>query len=136
MRYNLLAASALAASIGVLAAQGARAQDADLVAEGERAFRKCAACHMVGPNATNRVGPQLNGVIDRAAGTLPDFTYSDAMVEFGAAGNVWDDATLDAYLENPRTTVKGTKMAFAGLKKEEERAAVIAYIKSAAQTGS
>ena len=102
------------------------AQDGD-VAEGEKVFRKCAACHTV-EEAKNKVGPTLIGVIGRQPGTVGDFKYSKGMVEFGE-GKVWDDALLAEYLENPRKVVKGTRMAFAGLKKPEERANVIAYLK-------
>jgi cytochrome c len=131
MVRNLLAA---AMTMG-LAAGPALAQD-DLAAEGEKVFRKCGACHQVGEGAENKVGPELNGVIGRTAGSLEGFKYSDAMIEAGAGGLVWDEATLKEYLENPRAMVKGTKMAFAGLKKEEERAAVIAYLASAGAGGS
>jgi cytochrome c len=115
-----------------LAAAPALAQD-DLAAEGEQVFKRCAACHQVGPEAKNRVGPELNGIIGRTAGGLEGFNYSKAMVEAGAGGLVWDEATLDAYLADPKGMVKGTKMAFAGLKSEEDRQAVIAYL--AAQGG-
>ena len=125
---RLLAASALALSFG--ASGAALAQDAAQIEAGEKVFRKCAACHAVGEGAENKVGPELADVIGRTAGTAPDFKYSDAMVEYGAAGNVWDEATLKPYLENPRGVVKGTKMAFAGLKKPEELDAVVAYIAS------
>ena len=118
---------AMALTLGTLAAGPALAQD-DLVAEGEDVFKRCAACHQVGEGAENRVGPHLNGVIGRTAGTLEGFSYSDAMVEAGAGGLVWDEATLSEYLENPRAMVKGTKMAFAGLRDDADRAAVIAYI--------
>ncbi len=128
MRNRLLVASALALAFG--AAGAALAQDDAMIAEGEKVFKKCAACHQVGEGAENKVGPQLADVIGRTAGTLPEFKYSDGMIEYGAAGTVWSEETLFTYLENPRTAVKGTKMAFAGLKKPEEREAVIAYIVS------
>ena len=127
MIRKLLTSGAVA--FGTLAAGPLLAQD-DLVAEGEKIFKRCTACHQVGEGAENRVGPQLNGVIGRTAGTLEGFSYSDAMVEAGAGGLVWSAETLAAYLENPRKMVKGTKMAFAGLRKEEDRAAVIAYIEA------
>ena len=128
MPHKLLAAAAL--MLGSVTALPALAQD-DLVAQGETVFRKCQACHQVGPDAKNRVGPELNALIGRTAGTAPDFKYSDAMVEAGAGGLVWNEETLSAFLEDPRGNLKGTKMAFAGLKDEGERAAVIAYIASA-----
>jgi cytochrome c len=127
MAHKLLAAVTLAAvgfAVPVLA------QDADLAAEGQKVFRRCAACHQIGPDATNRVGPSLEGVIGRAAGTAPDFTYSDAMIEAGKNGLVSNDETLHEYLADPKAMVKGTKMAFAGLKKEEDHDAVIAYIEA------
>jgi cytochrome c len=123
MTYKLLAMLALVAT-------PAFAQDAALVDEGEKVFRRCAACHMIGPDAKNRVGPELNGVIGRTAGTLEDFNYSDAMKEAGAGGLVWSGETLHTYLADPRAMVKGTKMAFPGLKKPEEVDAVIAYIEA------
>jgi cytochrome c2 len=129
MRNRIL----LTLAVAGLAAAPALAQD-DLAAAGEQVFKRCAACHMVGPDAKNRVGPELNGIVGRPAGTLEGFSYSKAMVEAGAGGLAWDDATLDAYLADPKAMVKGTKMAFAGLKSEEDRQAVIAYL--AAQGGS
>ncbi len=133
MMNKMLAAGAMVA-FG-LGASGAFAQDADMVAAGEKVFKRCAACHMVGEGAKNRVGPELTDVIGRTAGTVEDFKYSDAMIEAGANGLVWDHEQLAAYLENPKGMVPGTKMAFAGLKKEEDREAVVAYIESQ-QAGS
>jgi len=107
------------------------AQDVDeaLAEEGAKVFRRCAACHQVGPDAKNRVGPVLTDVIGRTAGTLEGFNYSPAMVEAGEGGLVWDEETLLTYLEDPKGMVEGTNMAFAGLRKEEDRHAVIEYIK-------
>ncbi len=119
---------ALIAALGVAPAASAWAQDADLTAKGAKVFKRCAACHMVGDGAENRVGPEMNGLNGRVAGSLPDFKYSDAMVKAGEGGLVWDDDTLFQYLENPKKLVPGTKMAFAGLKSEDDRHAVIAYI--------
>jgi MATE family multidrug resistance protein len=127
MRMRLLAASALALGFG--AAGAALAQD-DLIAEGEKVFKKCAACHQVGEGAENKVGPELADLIGRVPGSVADFKYSPAMVEFGEANGPWTEELLFTYLEDPRGQVKGTKMAFAGLKKPEEREAVIAYIVS------
>ncbi|TCD10994.1 c-type cytochrome [Oricola cellulosilytica] len=96
-------------------------------AAGEKVFNKCKACH-VADEAKNKVGPHLVGVIGRTAGTVEDFRYSSAMVEAGEGGLVWDVPSLSEYLAKPRDKVKGTKMAFAGLKKEDEIADVIAYL--------
>ena len=95
--------------------------------KGKKVFNKCKACHVVNEEK-NKVGPHLVGLFGRQAGSLDGYKYSKAMK---AAGIVWDEATLDAYLESPRKNVKGTKMAFAGLRKEQDRLDVIAYLKEA-----
>ena len=105
-------------------------------AAGEKVFARCKACHAVGPEAKNKVGPVLNGVVGRHAGAVEGYKYSKAMAAKGAEGLVWDDAALAAYLANPRGFVKGTKMAFAGLKKEEDVDNIIAYLASFAEDGS
>ena len=130
MRNRMMLALALAG----LVVGPALAQDAEQVEAGEKVFKRCAACHQVGPDAKNRVGPELNGIIGRTAGTLEGFNYSKAMTEAGAGGLVWSEETLMSYLEDPKGMVKGTKMAFAGLKSEEDRHAVIEYLE--AQGGS
>lgn len=98
--------------------------------KGEKVFRKCKACHAVGEGAKNKVGPHLNDVVGRTAGSLDDFKYSKAMVAAGEEGIVWDEETLSAYLEKPRDYIKGNRMGFAGLRKEDDRADVIAYLKT------
>lgn len=108
-----------------LAAAQASAQDA---AAGEKVFAKCKACH-VADEDKNKIGPSLMAVIGRTAGTHPDFKYSKPMIEAGQGGLVWDEATLTTYLHDPKAMVKGTKMAFPGLKKDDEIANVIAYLK-------
>ncbi|MGO4870189.1 MAG: c-type cytochrome [Roseiarcus sp.] len=114
----ILAAAALAVSAG-----GALAQDA---AAGEKVFNKCKVCHQIGENAKNMVGPVLNGVVGRPAGTYPGYAYSDANK---TSGITWDEATLKVYLKNPRARVPGTKMTFAGLPDDGDIADVIAYLK-------
>jgi cytochrome c len=114
--------------IAAMVAAPALAQDADLVDQGARVFKRCAACHRIGPDAENTAGPSLTGVIGRTAGTAEDFPFSAAMEEAGADGLVWDDDNLMAYLEKPNKLVKGTKMAFTGISSEDDRRAVIAYI--------
>ena len=110
------------------AAAPAASIDMALAAEGENVFKKCKACHQVGEDASNRVGPQLNGIVGRAAGTVDGFKYSSALEEAAAGGLVWDPESLAAFLEKPKDFMKGTKMSFAGLRKEDERANVIAYL--------
>ena len=98
--------------------------------DGKKLFNsRCAVCHWdpAKPGEQVRMGPSLTGVVGRKAATHPKFTrYSKGMKSFGKP---WTEAALAAYLENPRKTVPGTNMAFAGLKKPEERAAVVAYLK-------
>lgn len=108
------------------------AADPALIEAGEQAFRKCSACHKVGEGARNGVGPQLNNVVGQPVGSVADYSYSDAFQDLAAAGTVWDHANLNAFLEKPRDFAKGTKMSFAGVRTEEERAALIAYLESLA----
>jgi cytochrome c len=95
---------------------------------GETIFKRCASCHSIGEGATNKVGPVLNGVLGRTAGTAPDYKYSEAMVAAGQGGLVWTPETLTPFLHDPKATVPGTKMSFPGLKKDDEVANVIAYL--------
>lgn len=106
----------------------APAANAELIAAGEKVFKKCSACHKVGDGAKNATGPMLNGIVGRAAGVSEGFKYSKPLMEMGAGGLVWDDTALHSFIENPKAFMKGTKMAFAGLKKAEDRDAVIAYL--------
>lgn len=116
-------------SLAVLLTAGATTAQAADAAEGEKLFKRCAACHVV--NApTNKVGPHLVGIVGRPAGAVEGFNYSDAVKN---SGIVWDEANLDKYLENPKGFIAKNKMAFPGLKKPEERASVIAYLKEAAK---
>lgn len=124
MRLSILTAASLAASI--LFAQSVHAQDLEA---GKAAFRKCTACHAT-DTTTNKVGPHLGDVVGRTAGTVEGFNYSKAMKDAGATGLVWDDASLKEYLAAPKTRVPGTKMAFVGIKKEDELANLVAYLGS------
>jgi cytochrome c len=122
----------IAAAMAVLAATGfagSALAEGDAAA-GEKVFRKCKACHQVGEDAKNRVGPVLNGVVGRHAASVEDFKYSSAMAAKGEEGLVWTEENLDTYLAKPRDFVKGTKMTFAGLRDEQDRADVIAYLKT------
>jgi len=108
----------------------ASAQD---VENGKKLFSKCAPCHAVGPNAKNKVGPELNGLGERTSGSVEGFNYSPAMK---AAGLKWDTATLDEYLADPKKKVPGNKMLFPGVKDEMERADLVAYLESFNADGS
>lgn len=112
------------------AADAVASADPALVEAGEKVFKKCAACHKVGDGAKNATGPVLNGIVGHPAGVVDGFKYSKPLLAMAEAGLVWDEASLQAFLENPKAFMKGTKMSFAGLKSEEDRAAVIAYLSS------
>lgn len=97
--------------------------------EGEEIFKACRACHQVGPTAKNALGPVLNNIIGRKAGTIEGFNYSPANKKAGEEGWVWTEAVLLKYLANPREAMPGNRMAFVGLKDEQERKDVLAYLK-------
>ena len=103
------------------------AADAADVKKGKKVFKKCKACHYV-DQEKNKSGPHLVNIVGRAAGAVDGFKYSKAMA---GSGLVWDEATLAGFLAKPKKYLKGTKMSFAGLKKESDIANVIAYLKSA-----
>ncbi len=118
---TLLVAGSLVLLAGTVFADG----DPD---RGAKVFKKCAACHAVGENARNKVGPELNDVFGRTAAGLDDFKYSKAMTEAGANGLVWSTETISAYLADPRSFVPKNRMAFTGLKKDDDVADVLAYL--------
>ena len=122
-KATILAALAAAVLIG-----GPAHAEGD-AAKGEKVFAKCKACHEV-EKGVNKVGPTLKGLVGRKAASVEGYKYSEAMIAKGAEGVVWDEATLTAYLPDPKGFVPKTKMAFAGLKKPEEVADVIAYLKA------
>jgi cytochrome c len=114
----------VAAGLALALPAVASAQDAEA---GKKVFTKCAPCHAIGPGAKNKVGPELNGILDRAAASVEGFAYSDALKKSGLK---WDDANLHKWLESPKALVPGTKMVFPGVKDETERDDLIAYIES------
>ena len=105
-----------------------RAVPGERVEAGATVFKKCAACHKVGEGAKNGTGPMLNGIVGRAAGTVEGYRYSKPMQDAGAGGMVWDAANLRSYLADPKGFIPKNKMSFAGLKKDEDLDAVIAYL--------
>ncbi len=117
----------LAAMTAALAAPAFAEGDAE---KGEKVFKKCKACHAVGEGAKNKVGPALNGIVGAPAGQAEGFKYSKPLLEAAEGGLVWDEANLAAFLAKPKDFMKGTKMSFPGLKKEDEQADVIAYLKT------
>ena len=112
----------IASAMLVGLATSAHAQDA---AAGEKDFLVCKACHQIGPNAKNAVGPVLNGVVGRKAGTFAGYSYSTANKD---SGITWTADELDKYLTNPQATVPHTKMIFPGLKDAQKRKDVIAFL--------
>ncbi|MEH6521769.1 c-type cytochrome [Sulfitobacter sp.] len=104
--------------------------DADLAAAGEKVFKKCKACHQLGEGAQNRSGPILTGVVGNTAGAVDGFKYSKPMKAAAEGGLIWTAEELAAFLAKPKKYMKGTKMSFAGLKKEADQQAVIEYLKS------
>lgn len=123
---SLMAAAALGAAI-IGTSGHVVAGDA---VKGAKVFKKCAACHSV-EEGKRKIGPSLYGVIGRTSGTLEGFRYSKPMQ---SAEIVWTEETISDYLANPRTFIKGNRMAFVGLRKPEDRADVIAYLKSVTGT--
>jgi cytochrome c len=119
---NRITASIRAATVIAAISSPAVAQDQ---AAGELAFKQCNICHQVGENARNEVGPVLNGIIGKKAGTTPDYEYSPA---FKNVNLVWDDGSLKEYIKDPKSMVPGTKMAFPGLKDERKIADLVAYL--------
>lgn len=98
--------------------------------KGEKIFRKCKACHAVGEDAKNKVGPILTGIVGKQAGQNPDFKYSKGMIEAAEGGLTWDAEALATFLTKPKDLVKGTKMSFAGLRKEKDIENIIAYLET------
>jgi cytochrome c len=122
MRHVLLGAL-LGASLSLACATAALAQDA---AAGEKVFVVCRACHQIGENAKIAVGPVLNGVIGRKAGTYPGYSYSEANKN---SGLTWDEETFSTYIKDPRAKIPGTKMIFIGIKDEQKIKDLIAFLK-------
>ncbi|MFK7940511.1 MAG: c-type cytochrome [Roseovarius sp.] len=106
------------------------ALDPELVKQGEKVFKKCKSCHQLGDGAKNRAGPVLTGIVGAPAGMVDGFKYSKALKAAAEGGLVWDEESLSAFLAKPKSFLKGTKMAFAGLKKDEDLNAIIAYLQS------
>lgn len=107
----------------IAAVGAAAAQD---VANGEKVFAQCRACHQIGETAKNAIGPALNGIVGRKAGSVEGYNYSPSNKN---SGITWDEATLTEYLKNPQGKVPGTKMMFAGIKDETKVKDLIAYLK-------
>jgi cytochrome c len=125
MRFILAGLLTIATATSALAAGDAE--------KGKTVFKKCLACHRIGPEAKTLVGPELNGVVGRKAGSIEGYSYSKAMLNSGVT---FDEATLTQYLRNPRGMIPGINMTFPGLPKDEDIADVIAYLKTFNADGS
>jgi cytochrome c len=125
MRRVVLAAIALAASTAAASAQD--------VAAGEQSFKKCLPCHSVGEGAKNKVGPELNGLDGRKAGSAEGFNYTEANKN---SGLTWDESVFKDYIKDPRAKIPGTKMVFAGIKNEQEVNDLWAYLKQFSANGA
>jgi cytochrome c len=128
MQMTRLMQALLGLAVLALAGGPVLAQEGDAAA-GEKVFNKCKACHVL-DEEKNRVGPYLLGIMGRPAGTAEGFTYSPAMKD---SGIVWDETTISEYVADPRAYVPGNRMAFPGLKKEEDITNLMAYLKEATQ---
>jgi cytochrome c len=129
----MLAAAFLASLVGAGQAQEAGSNIGALLAaadaaKGQVSLKKCQACHDLTKGGPNKIGPNLWGVVGRPVASVANFQYSDGMKTFADGGKTWTFDELNAYLTNPKAHVPGNKMAFAGLKKDDERANVIAYL--------
>ncbi|TCI00596.1 cytochrome c family protein [Roseococcus sp. SYP-B2431] len=107
---------------------GAMAQDAEA---GQRVFNQCRACHTINQGGRNGVGPNLHGVLDRAAGAVEGFRYSAPMRERAASGLAWTEENLIAYITDPKSVVPGGSMSYVGLRNPEQRANLLAYLRQA-----
>ena len=121
--------SALVVVTSLAAASGAQAQDA---AAGKTSFNKCLACHAIGENAKNKVGPELNGLDGRKSGTAEGYNYSDANKN---SGITWNKDVFLEYIKDPKAKIPGTKMVFAGIKNENEANNLWTYVSSFAKDG-
>jgi cytochrome c len=118
MKIMIILAAALVISTGAACAQD--------VAAGENSFKKCAICHSIGEGATNKIGPELNGLDGRKSGTVADFSYSDANKN---SGITWNEASFEEYIKDPKAKIPDTKMIFAGIKNDKEVDDLWAYLK-------
>ncbi len=125
MRYPMGHLMGLATMAAVALTAGTARAEGD-PALGKTQFNKCAACHSI-KAGENKIGPSLHGIVGRPAHSVEGFSYSEPMKNYNVT---WDPATLDHYLADPRGTVPGTKMIFVGLKKEDERTNLIAYLET------
>ena len=121
---NLRALVLAAAATGTMLSSGATAADAK---KGKKVYRKCIACHSIKKGAPHKIGPNLFGIVGSPSGNALGYTYSKAMK---MANLTWDEATLDVFIKKPKKLIKKTKMSFVGIRKNDQRANLIAYLKT------
>ena len=121
------------AALGSIVFGQTSASLADDTERGEKLYKSCKSCHQIGEGARNGVGPHLDGLFGRVAGSIDGFKYSNAMKAKGEDGLIWDEASLDQYLAKPRAFVPGTRMSYLGMKKAEDRIDLIGYLKALSQ---
>ena len=127
MRLHTSPLAAVVLFLSASVASGTETADAEA---GKQLFNECSGCHQVGKGAKNRVGPHLNGLFGRKAAGLDDFRYSESLTRAGANGVEWHADTLSAYIENPRAYASGTRMSYPGMKDAQDRANLIAYLRT------
>ncbi|MDO4233722.1 cytochrome c family protein [Pseudomonas sp.] len=120
MKYALL-------TLALMLTTGQAAAAGDAEAGGKLFAKTCGGCHSIGEGARGGFGPQLNGIIDRPAGTTADYQYSEAMK---TSGVVWTREKLAAYIEDPKSVVKGTRMIFWGISDPEKIENILAYLET------
>jgi len=125
MKKWFVAAALIATSSGAGLAQD--------VEKGANVFKQCQACHSIGPGAQNKIGPELNGLDGRKAGTVPNYSYSDANKN---SGIIWSEQTFKEYIKDPRAKIPGTKMIFPGVKNEPQANDLWVYIKQFDESGN
>ena len=123
----------LAAALGLIAASATGTANAADIEAGAKVFKKCKACHTIEAGGKNKIGPNLHGILGREAGTVEGFKYSKAFKE---ASFTWDETELGKYLADPKGYLKGNKMAFPGLKTDEDIANLIAYMSANGSAGN
>ncbi|MBU1210856.1 MAG: c-type cytochrome [Alphaproteobacteria bacterium] len=126
----VIGSMAIAGSAQAQSGEAAGKEHDRLVGRGVEVFQRCSACHRIGVEAENRIGPQLNNLIGRKAGTVKGARYSPAMVRAGAEGLVWTPETIDAFVADPKGFIEGTTMGLRGVDDADDRKALIAYLAS------
>lgn len=132
---SVIQATAVACVCTVISAGDARSAPNASPGGPSTAFEPCSICHSVGPNASVGVGPPLNGIVGKPWAAHPTYAYSEGLVAGRESGRRWDEATLDAWIEKPRSVVPGTKMTFPGLADPKARQAIIGYLRRYDEAG-